>query len=401
MKLEILSIDDDAEIGELVCATANGLGSRCTATTNVSDFMGALSPETTHIIIDLLMPNTDGIELLRLLGKQNCPAGIILMSGLGKRVMETADQLAGALGLHIVGRLQKPFQLAELEEVLTRPHYPDAIGAPASDTETRLPNIDLRLAIKNDEFILHYQPQIEIATGKIIGLEALVRWQHPGGRLVFPDEFISRIETLGWIDNLGWLVTKRAFAEISQFADEHGDIPAISINASMHSLLDLRFPDKLMTLAKRFNIRAEKVTIEITESGLLKELAKTLDVLTRLRMKSFQISIDDFGTGYSMMQQLRRIPATELKIDKSFVHNMHASDGDRIIVQKTIEIGHELGLKVVGEGIETREQLEVMRGNGCDIAQGYLFTHPLAPVAATAWVKNYRAVLPIDPPSST
>jgi EAL domain-containing protein (putative c-di-GMP-specific phosphodiesterase class I) len=390
MNQGILLIDDNADIGELVCATAESIGMGCTATTNVSDFMDALTPETTLIIVDLLMPDTDGIELLRLLGQQNCTAGIVLMSGVGKRVMQTAEELAGALGLFIVGNLQKPFHLTELEEILNRPRHPEAINAAVGRSDIRFPNVDLRLAIKNNEFILHYQPQIEISTGRIIGLEALVRWQHPGGRLVFPDEFISRIEALGWIDDLGWLVTKRAFAEMGQFADEHGEIPAISINASAGSLLDLAFPDTLMALASGFNIPAEKITIEITESGLIKELAKTLDVLTRLRMKNVQISIDDFGTGYSMMQQLRRIPATELKIDKSFVHNMHASEGDRIIIQKTIEIGHELGMKVVVEGVETPEQLEFMRRNGCDIAQGYLFTRPLATDAIAAWLKDYR-----------
>ena len=123
----------------------------------------------------------------------------------------------------------------------------------------------------------------------------------------------------------------------------------------------------------------------------MRDAIHMMDVLTRLRMKSVQISVDDFGTGYSMLQQLRHIPATELKIDKSFVHNMFANDGDRVIVQKTIEIGHELGMTVVVEGVETAAQLQFMKKSGCDIAQGYFFTRPLSPEVMVGWLKNYRA----------
>ncbi len=390
MAHKILVIDDDSDIGEYICLTAQGLGLECRATTRVDEFIDVLRPDVTLIMLDLLMPETDGVELLRHLSHSHCHTGIVLMSGVGRRVIETAEELAKALGLHVVGTLQKPFPITALEAVLTRD---DGILAPAQRTKDQLyfPNVDLRLAVQRSEFVLYYQPQIEIATGKVVGLEGLVRWQHPDGRLIFPDEFIGRLEAMGWIDDLAWLTTRLGLAEIARFADESGDIPTLSINISVNSLLDLRFPDKLTAMAEKFGIPLEKVTMEITESGLLKELAKTLDVLARLRMKGVLISIDDFGTGYSMMQQLRRIPATEIKIDKSFVHNMHSSDGDRIIVQKTIEIGHELGMKVVVEGVETLAQLEFMRGHHCDIAQGYYFSRPLAADAMRTWLKEYRA----------
>ena len=136
---------------------------------------------------------------------------------------------------------------------------------------------------------------------------------------------------------------------------------------------------------------AEKVILEITETGLIEETSRTLDVLARLRMKRVHLSIDDFGTGYSMMQQLQNIPATELKIDRSFVSNLDGSDSNRVMVQKTIEIGHGLDMKVVAEGVETREQLEFLRANGCDIAQGYFFSRPLSPNDLLAWLDSYRS----------
>jgi EAL domain-containing protein (putative c-di-GMP-specific phosphodiesterase class I) len=135
------------------------------------------------------------------------------------------------------------------------------------------------------------------------------------------------------------------------------------------------------------------ITIEITESGLIKELSRTLDILTRLRMKQVKLSIDDFGTGYAMMQQLRNIPATELKIDKSFVQGMASSERDRIMAQKTIEMGHELGMHVIAEGVETKEQLDLLRQDGCDSVQGYYFSRALAPKALVKWLENYRSKL--------
>jgi EAL domain-containing protein (putative c-di-GMP-specific phosphodiesterase class I)/FixJ family two-component response regulator len=390
MTQSILIIDDDSDLGEIVCATAQDIGWQAKATTNVPEFLDCLTPQTTLIFLDLMMPQTDGIELLRLLAQQQCSAGIVLMSGVGKRLLDTAEELAEALGMRIVGHLQKPFRIDQVEALLNRSQMPSARRRTSGIRQPQIiPNADLRNAIKRNEFILHYQPQIDMKTEEVVGLEALVRWQRPEKGLTFPDMFIPRIEAMGWIDDLGWLVAKRALSEIEQFADKHGNIPSISINTSVRSLLNLSFPDTLVTLALKFNVPPEKITIEVTESGLLKELSMTLDVLTRLRMKGVNISIDDFGTGYSMMQQLRRIPATELKIDKSFVRNMHDNDADRVIVQKTIEIGHELGMKVVVEGVETAEQMEFLRASGCDVAQGYLFTRPLSISDLQHWLHEY------------
>jgi EAL domain-containing protein (putative c-di-GMP-specific phosphodiesterase class I) len=248
----------------------------------------------------------------------------------------------------------------------------------------------LRHAIERNELILHYQPQIDIATGRILGLEALVRWQHPERGLIFPNDFISRAEELGLIDELGWLVMDRGMSEVGQFANGDGKNPMLSLNASVYSLYDLKFPDTLVSLAEKHGISLGDITIEVTESGLIEELSRTLDILTRLRMKQVKLSIDDFGTGYAMMQQLQNIPATELKIDKSLVQDIHDKDTDRILIQKTIEMAHELGMQVIGEGVETQEQLDFLRLKGCDGVQGYLFTRALPPEELVDWLKTYR-----------
>ena len=205
------------------------------------------------------------------------------------------------------------------------------------------------------------------------------------------DNFIGRMENLGLIDRLGWIVIDHAMREVGQFADIDGMVPTLSLNVSVHSLRNLEFPDRFLAVVEKYGISAGNVTIEITETGLIKELSTTLDVLTRLRMKQVQLSIDDFGTGYAMMQQLRNVPATELKIDKSFVQNIQCSDRDRVMVQKTIEIGHDLGLKVIGEGVETQEQFDFLRSNHCDAAQGYLFSRPLPAAVLSGWLGEQRS----------
>jgi EAL domain-containing protein (putative c-di-GMP-specific phosphodiesterase class I)/CheY-like chemotaxis protein len=389
---KILVVDDESDVGEFVCAAAHAMGFDCTATSDAKTFLEELTPDTTLILLDLLMPEIDGVELLRLLGEQKCKAGIVLMSGVGKRVRETAGQLAQILGLSIVGHLQKPFRLAELEEVLERSVWPSNWLVVPPDGQFPQ-NEELRTAIEHNRFVLHYQPLIDIATGRVTGVEALVRWQHPERGLIFPDYFISRAEGLGLIDELSWLVINRGMSEVGQFANGDGKAPTLSLNASVDSFHDLKFPDTLVSVASKYGVLPANVTIEITETGLIEEMGRTLDILARLRMRDVKLSIDDFGTGYATMQQLKNIPATELKVDRSFVQNLQDSDQDRILVRKMIEMGHELGMHVIAEGVERPEQLEILRLYGCDGAQGYFFSHPLPPAELVSWLDTYRSGL--------
>jgi EAL domain-containing protein (putative c-di-GMP-specific phosphodiesterase class I) len=387
----ILAIDDDTNICELIAATAQSMGLPCTATTDPAVFLNAIGPDTTLIMIDLKMPKVDGIELLRQLGRQQCKVAIVLISGVGHRILETARELAQAHGLSSVRHLQKPFRVAELKAIFEI--HTGIFEAPVSRPKPQctLEDLELPSVLDPTQFVLHYQPQIDIPSGNVIGLEALVRWMHPTRGLIFPDQFIARFEEAGLIHQLGWSVVDRGLAEIAQFGDAAGVVPALSLNASASSLKDLSFPDRMASLIAARGIAPEKIILEITESALIQDLTRTLDVLARLRMKQVQLSIDDFGTGYSMMQQLRNVPATELKIDKSFVQNMHDSPSDRVVVRKTIEIGHELGMKVVAEGVETQEQLDFLGANGCDTAQGYLFSRPLPPKELLSWLATYRS----------
>jgi EAL domain-containing protein (putative c-di-GMP-specific phosphodiesterase class I) len=217
---------------------------------------------------------------------------------------------------------------------------------------------------------------------------------------MFPDAFLARLESRGLMDRLWWTVARRAFSDVRRFEPYAGVQCGMSLNISVHSLQDLALPDRFSDLAKEYGVALESITIEITEGGLVKHLSKTLDVLARLRIKRVGLSIDDFGTGYSMMQQLQTIPATELKIDKSFVQKSRDSESDRIMVTKSVEIGHELGMKVVAEGVETIDQLEFLRELGCDIAQGYFFSRPKSAVELSVWLRDYSAMQMLPSPTT-
>ena len=385
----IVLIDDDRVVCEIVSGLADSMGIPCSVTRTPDEFFNHIGPETSVIILDLVMPEMDGIEILRLLGERNCKARIILMSGINIRVIETAKKLAQSLGLTVIGHLQKPFPIPQLQHMLSANFAADRPVAVEKEQQLDIPDEDLYRALERKEFVLYYQPQINIATGIVTGVEALSRWNHPKLGLVFPDNFISRIESLGLMDIFCCATAERALDEVKQFSVINGHLPRLAINVSVSSLRDLKFPDIFMNLARKYDFPAERIVLEITESGLM-EFSLALDVLTRLRMRNFQLSIDDFGTGYSMMKQLQNVPAIELKIDKTFVMHMHSNHADLVMVEKIIEMGHELEMEVIAEGVETDEQLRMLRERGCDGVQGYLFSRALPPAELLTWLENYR-----------
>jgi EAL domain-containing protein (putative c-di-GMP-specific phosphodiesterase class I)/FixJ family two-component response regulator len=386
----IVLIDDDRVVGEIVSALAKAMGLQCDVTRTPEEFFKRVGPDTTLILLDLVMPEMDGIEILRLLGERNCKARIVLMSGINIRVIETAKKLAQSLGLSVVGHLQKPFPIGQLQDLLGANIGPEKPADLENEQQIEIADEDLRRAFDRDEFVIYYQPQINITTGIVTGVEALSRWKHPDLGLVFPDNFIHRIEALGLMDRFCWLTAERALNEVKQFSASNGHLPRLAINISVSSLRDLKFPDIFMSLAHKYDFPAERIVLEITESGLM-EFSLALDVLTRLRMRNFKLSIDDFGTGYSMMKQLQNVPAIELKIDKMFVRNMHANHADLVMVEKIIEMGHELDMEVIAEGVETEEQFNILRERGCDGVQGYFFSRALPPSEIARWLETHRA----------
>ena len=234
---------------------------------------------------------------------------------------------------------------------------------------------DLRSAINNDELILHFQPKIDVQQHKHIGYEALLRWEHPLRGLIPPDDFIPYAEITDLIHPLTLWVLENSLIQSAKWSKQ-GLVHHVSINLSARNLLDDSLPNQLATLLNTYNIEPSSIELEITESALMTDPESALHNLNQLHGLGVQISIDDFGTGYSSLSYLRQMPIHKLKIDKTFVLDMDSNHGDRVIVESTINLAHNLGLKVVAEGVENKEALELLDSLECDEAQGYYISRP-------------------------
>jgi diguanylate cyclase (GGDEF)-like protein len=243
---------------------------------------------------------------------------------------------------------------------------------------------ELRYAIEHSQLQLHYQPKIELATGKMIGAEALLRWQHPKTGMIPPDQFIRSAENTGLIKPLTDWVLGTGLHQCSSLLS-HGAMQHLAVNISVRSLHDLRFPDLIDKLLKASGISPEKLMLEVTESAFMVDLQRTVETLAVLSHMGVMISIDDFGTGFSSLNYIKKLPVHEIKIDKSFVSDMTSDENDLSIVRSIIELGHNLGLKVVAEGVENKAVLDSLAALGCDSCQGYYISHPLPHERFMTW----------------
>jgi diguanylate cyclase (GGDEF)-like protein len=234
----------------------------------------------------------------------------------------------------------------------------------------------LRLALERDELLLHYQPKADLRSGDIRGVEALIRWQHPEHGLLEPGEFIPLAERTGLIHPLTRSVLDGALDQAARWR-RAGSPLSVAVNVSTRCLLDLAFPDQIAGQLAGWEVPPHLLVLEITESAVMADPARALEVLRGLHALGVAIAIDDFGTGYSSMAYLKELPVDELKIDRSFVSQMAASSRDAVIVRSTIDLGHNLGLRVVAEGVETRQAWEALAALGCDLAQGYYLGRPM------------------------
>lgn len=260
---------------------------------------------------------------------------------------------------------------------------------PLRDAEMHSLSAELRSAIDNDQLILHLQPIIDIAGDRVHGVEALVRWQHPRRGIIMPGDFIPRAERSGLMRDLSNWVLRRALQYASNL--RAGGWPLrMSVNLSARSLLDPDFPDVLAGLLAAYDLPSKFLTLEITEDTLMADQRRTLDIVTRVANMGVHISIDDFGTGYSQLAYLKRLPATEIKIDRSFVQDMLVSKTDLSIVQATIGLAHALDLRAVAEGIESEGQAERLRLLGCDLMQGYYIGRPMSMEKLREWLDQWH-----------
>ncbi|MGH2820232.1 MAG: putative bifunctional diguanylate cyclase/phosphodiesterase, partial [Actinomycetota bacterium] len=244
---------------------------------------------------------------------------------------------------------------------------------------------DLRRAIDDGELVLHYQPKASLETGEIPGVEALVRWQHPSRGLIPPTEFIGLAEHTGLIRPLTLCVIDQALRQVSKW--QRNGLPiGVAVNLSAQNLLDVHLPEEISRLLSKWGVSPARLELEITESSIMIDPQRAREVLGRLDGSGMQLAIDDFGTGYSSLAYLRQLPVSSIKIDRSFVLGMSDNENDAVIVRSTVELGRNLGLKVVAEGVETEELWNRLAGLKCDLAQGYFLNRPMPGEDLTRWL---------------
>jgi EAL domain-containing protein (putative c-di-GMP-specific phosphodiesterase class I) len=252
---------------------------------------------------------------------------------------------------------------------------------------------DLRTAIKRREIGLYFQPKIDLRSGTLIGAEALARWSHPSHGEVSPAQFVPILEQTGLIKEFTLQVLDKAVCYCKQ-CERAGYEISVAVNLSVHNLRDESLPDQVDDILMEHDLDSKRLTLEITESAVMEDYMKSIEVLGELSDMGIELSIDDFGTGYSSLGYLKRMPVQQLKIDRSFVSDMITDRDDAIIVRSTIDLAHNLGLKTVAEGVETEEVLAVLGEMGCDQVQGYLINRPLPQEEFFLFLRNCEWIVP-------
>ncbi len=366
----LLVVDDEQDVADIIAEVASGMGFSVRVVNDGARLQEAhdeFQPDA--IMLDLKLPGYDGVQLLRLLGAWRSRASVFIVSGMDSRTIAAAGTVGHQNAVKIAGHLSKPLEIKDIEDAL-RPLLPN---------RPRFTAEELREAIGLGEIQAYYQPKIDLTDSsalRLAGVEVLARWQRRDGIVVGPDHFLPVLRDAGLMRTMTEAVALDALQQARHWSSLELNF-AVSINLDGSTLNDLTLPDKLAGIAADAGVPTERITFEVTESAAMADASVSMDILTRLRLKGFNLSMDDFGTGYSSLVQLYRLPFNELKIDKSFVMDLTHNQEAAIIVETLAMLGRKLGLKVCAEGIEDRETLNRIMACGCHLGQGFLFGRPM------------------------
>ncbi len=386
--LRVLLVDDDEFVLEFVADMLQALGIENVR--RASDGKEALAaiqhrfpPQV--LICDLNMPGMDGVEFLRHLAERGFEGAVILSSGEDKRVVKTVESLVQAHQLRFLDTLKKPIEESALVDAL----MPLAGAVPGTGKYAPIQMLtpgEIREGLDRGFLDVFFQPKVAVRERRVVGAECLARWRHPERGLLSPVTFIAVAEQYGLIDELTVAVFRKAIGYLGEWARQgHGLKVAMAVNISMSNLDQLELPEIFDDIVREAGVEPSRVTLEITESRLMNDLAKSLEIIARLRLKGFGLSIDDFGTGYSSMEKLKQLPFTELKIDRAFVFGAAKDDAARAILESSVRLGRKLNMKIVAEGVETQEDWDIVAASGCDEVQGFFATRPMPAEEFVRW----------------
>jgi EAL domain-containing protein (putative c-di-GMP-specific phosphodiesterase class I)/CheY-like chemotaxis protein len=390
--LKVLVVDDDGLILEQLKTYFDDLGiiSYQFESTVTSAMSNMVQQQHSYdlVMTDLNMPNVDGVTFMRFLSKVEYKGSLMIISGEDRRLLKSVVQLANAHGLNILGALEKPFNKSEFRQML------DKIATVISEkpnfiVDKPLSEEEINEGLSSGRLELLYQPKIDVSSMSVSSFEALSIWRMDNGNILGPDLFISVAEQSALINDLSDQVFLKAVRQLSSW-HQQGHKYSVAVNFPMCSLERISLPDTLSAICSEANISPAFVTIEVTETAIINQEAIALDVISRLHLKGFRLSIDDFGTGYSSIDQLNKLPFSEIKIDRSFVDGAANSDSSRAILVSSVEMGKRMGISIVSEGVENQQDFNLLKEIGSDYVQGYLFSRPLPAADVLNWVKQWE-----------
>ena len=400
--MKVLVVDDDAGVRRLIQRQLRGLGVVVSDTaadgTSAMQVIDAAPARFDVVICDLEMPNEDGLVLFRRLAALPRPPAIIITSGQDPLVLEAAGRLGRSRQLTILGTLQKPHSIKALALMLAGIKTPPPTPAAHMATAFQLDAVEVERALDAGQVEAWFQPQIELRTGRVAGVEALLRLRHPRHGLLLPGSFID-VAHHALLAALTAFALRQAVTWCRVWHDCGFDL-SVSVNVSAATLHDVEYPDQAAALCVEHGVHPSKVVFELTESSLATDAMALLDIMTRLRLKGFGTSIDDFGTGYSSLEQLRKLPFNELKLDHRLVQDATHNPRSRMILQSSLAMASHLGMSSVAEGVESVAALDLVSGLGCKTVQGFLIARPMPAAAVAGWLAGYRPVQAHKPAAS-
>ncbi len=391
--IRAIIVDDDAIARRLAAGVLRNLG--VNPEFEAADGVEALARirhEGNQIdlaLCDLEMEGMDGVEFLSQLGAERPGMSVVLLSGMEKSLIESVEGMARSSGLRVLGALQKPVDRDKLSGLIARMSGAHSTNSVSGDAGTLITVEDIARGLSEKQFVPYFQPKIDLSSGDVTSVEALVRWRHPQLGLVPPNRFIPLLEDSGQIVELTWFMLESSMRTLVEWLPNGLDV-SVSVNVTVDFLEEFAVTENIIALAQNLNAPPQRVTLEITESTAATHVLTVIGNLARLRMRGFGLAIDDFGTGYASMQQLSRIPFNELKVDRSFVSGAARYPNLRTILESSLNLGRRLGLKTVAEGIETMDELRLVRSIGCDMAQGFLFAKPMEAGHFLRWVSEWQ-----------
>lgn len=392
--MNVMILEDDAFQRDVLVGMLSSLGvasvfSAGNGKQALDIILGPNSASIDVVLCDLNMPEMDGMEFLRHLGAGCQNISVVLISALDSKLLASVGRMTQLYGIQLLGVIEKPVLPENLRGHLLKRR---STTRKATQAPAKCFTLDeIQRAIDADQFEPFFQPKVDMKTGRLTGAEALARWIHPDHGVIAPYAFISVLEQTGNIDDLTFRMLRKSVAALRTF-HERGYFLTVSVNLSLVSLDDTTLADKITQTVREQNVDPKFIVLEITESAAMTNVAPALENLARLCMNGFALSIDDYGTGSSNIQQLTRIPFSELKIDQSFVKDFLDHKPLRIVVESSIDMAHKLLVKSVAEGVETQRDWDGLKAVGCDTAQGYFIARPMDVMAFQKFVADFEAV---------